>query len=343
MRSLALSLPDSYRAVFLIGRQEVQLRRVPMVLPTAGEILVHIEAATTCGTDVKVFRLGGHPRMLRAPSAFGHEMAGTVVACGEGVDAWRTGDRIVVVNSASCGTCPYCLQNRENLCSELQFLNGAFAEYLLVPRRFVERSTHPIPPDLLSEQAALTEPLACVLHGIEACQISRHAEILVLGGGPIGQLLVGSLATEGHRVCLVDSNESRRAVASRMGAERVMDRQEHRQSAASFDLGVDATGTLKGWNQALQSVHPGGQVLLLGGCPPGSRLELDTGHIHYDELTLRGAYHHRPATAKRALELLSERRFPAELLLTAHSGLEGTEEALRSMMRRKNLKVVLEP
>jgi len=336
-------LPDTYRSIFLLGRREIELRQVPMVLPAPGEILIRIEAATTCGTDVKVFRIGGHPRMLEVPSAFGHEMAGTVVASGPGLVRWRTGDRVVVVNSASCGSCLYCRHHRENLCSELQYLNGAFAEYLLVPRRFVERSTYAVPPDLAAEQAALAEPLACVLHGIEACHLARPAEILVLGAGPIGQLLVGALAALGHRVCVVDSNESRRAVATRMGAETAMDRQKHRESAASFDLGVDATGTLKGWNRALQSVHPGGQVLFFGGCPPGSRLELDTGRVHYDELTLRGAYHHRPATVRRALELLSEKRFPAELLLTSRSPLEETEEALYSMMRRQNLKVVLEP
>jgi len=312
-------------------------------LPGPGELLIEIEAATTCGTDVKVFRIGGHPRMLRVPSAFGHEMTGTVVAIGAGVDCWSPADRVVVANSASCGACRYCRLQRENLCSDLQYLNGAFAEYLLVPDRFARRSTYNRPPGLPVEQGALAEPLACVLHGIEACQLFEPADVLILGGGPIGQLLVGALAALGHRVAIVDANEPRRAVAKSMGATTIMDREEFQRSSASFDLSVDATGTLQGWHQALGSVHPGGQVLFFGGCPPGSRMELDTGRVHYDEITLRGAYHHRPDTFRRALEFLSERKFPAELLLTSRAPLERTEEALLSMMRRENLKVVLEP
>lgn len=336
-------MPDEYRSIFLVGRQELELRHLPLTPPAAGAMLVRIEAATTCGTDVKVFRLGGHPRMLRVPSAFGHEMAGTVIATGQGVDRFAIGDRVVVVNSAACGRCRNCLDQRENLCSELRYLNGAFAEYLQVPARFVRRSSYLIPAELRFEEAALAEPLACVLHGIEACRLARPTDILVLGGGPIGQLLVGALAAEGHNVQLVDSNESRRGVATRMGADKVMDRAGHRQSTTLFDLSIDATGTLRGWNRAIAATRSGGQVLFFGGCPPGSRLELDTGRIHYDELTLRGAYHHRPATVRRALELLSQRRLSVELLLTNRSPLEGTEEALRSMIRRQNLKVVVEP
>ena len=173
--------------------------------------------------------------------------------------------------------------------------------------------------------------------------MSEPASILVLGAGPIGLLLVAALNLAGHAVTVVDSNESRRHVAVQMGATTVMDREEFAQVEVTFELSVDATGTLGGWNQAIAATAPGGQILFFGGCPPGSRLELDTGRLHYDELTLRGAYHHRPATVGRALGLLSAKSFPAATLLTSRLPLEQTEEALRSMMRRQNLKVVLEP
>ena len=313
-----------------------------MSLPGAGEILVRIAAATTCGTDVKVFRLGGHPRMLKVPTPFGHELAGTVAASGSGVEEWQIGDRIVVVNSASCGRCSYCLQERENLCSDLQYLNGAFAEYLLVPERFVESSTYAIPDSLPDPLAALAEPLACVFHGIEACGLDSLSKILVVGAGPIGQLFVGTLASAGHRLVVVDSNASRREVAIKMGATQAWDRSQV-AGRGDFDLAIDATGTLAGWERAIQTARAGGQVLFHGGCPPGSRLELDTSRVHYDELTLRGAYHHRPPTVRQALDTLTHGLFPAELLLTAHMPLAETEEALRSMMRRDNLKVVLDP
>ncbi len=338
-----MQLPDTYRCAYLVGRQEIELRRVPLPSPGRGEILLRIDAATTCGTDVKVYRLGGHPRMLRVPSPFGHEMAGTVVSTGDEVTDWQPGDRVVVVNSASCGRCGFCRENRENLCSELLYLNGAFAEFLLVPRRFVARSTYGIPNGLAAAEAALVEPLACVLHGLEACQLDKPVGALVLGAGPIGQLLVGALTSHGHRVTVIDANQQRREVARRMGAEGVLDRQEGHEVAADFALTVDASGTLGGWQRALETARPGGQVLFFGGCPPGSRLELDTGRVHYDELTLRGAYHHRPAAVGRALELLSRRRLPFHELLTSEAPLPGIHAALERMRQRRDLKVVVRP
>ena len=120
---------------------------MPVPEPGPGELLLRIGAATTCGTDLKVFQRGGHPRMLKAPTPFGHEMAGTITAVGTDVERWRPGDRVVVANSAPCGVCEWCSRGRENLCSDLQYLNGAFSEYLLVPRRFAEVSTYPLPAE----------------------------------------------------------------------------------------------------------------------------------------------------------------------------------------------------
>ncbi|MFL6291384.1 MAG: zinc-binding dehydrogenase, partial [Thermoanaerobaculia bacterium] len=173
-----MSVPTHHRTVFLLGPERVELRSVPVPDPGPGELLVRIEAATTCGTDVKVLRRGGHPRMLHVPTPFGHEMAGTVAAAGTGQNRWKIGERVVVANSAPCGACEWCLRDRENLCAHLQYLNGAFAEYLLVPRRFAEVSTYALPAGLPAEVGALAEPLACVLHGLEVCALGRPAEIV---------------------------------------------------------------------------------------------------------------------------------------------------------------------
>jgi L-iditol 2-dehydrogenase len=176
----------------------VELRRIPLAAPGPGELLVRIGAATTCGTDVKVLRRGGHPRMLHAPTPFGHEMAGTVVALGTPEigrqELWQVGDRVVVANSAPCGQCEPCLRGRENLCRDLRYLNGAFAEYILVPARFAAVSTYALPDDLPFEIASLAEPLACVLHGLELCPLERPSDTVVYGGGPIGLLFVNLLA-----------------------------------------------------------------------------------------------------------------------------------------------------
>lgn len=338
----------------------MELRDVPVPLPGAGELLVRIGAATTCGTDLKVFRRGGHPRMLKAPTPFGHEMAGTVVATGEGVEAWRIGDRVVVANSAPCGVCEWCRRGRENLCSDLHYLNGAFAEYILVPRRFVAVGTYACPANLPFEVAALAEPLACVLHGLEISGVDGPCEVVIYGGGPIGLLFADVLAHApeysaegGHHIVLADPNPERLEVARRLGAAEAVQVgreggeaarvREHAKGHDGYDLAIEATGSPAAWQDALASVRPGGVVQLFGGCPPGTTVPLDTHRLHYSELTVKSAYHHRPATFERALELLASGTLHPQELLSAERPLAELEEALRSMRRREALKVVIRP
>ena len=346
-------LPDRQRTVFLLGPERVELRRVAVPEPGPGEILVRIGAATTCGTDVKVLRRGGHPRMLHAPTPFGHEMAGTVVATGPEQDRWALGDRVVVANSVPCGACEWCLRGRENLCPSLRYLNGAFAEYILVPRRFAEVSTYAIPDGVPFEVAALAEPLACVLHGLEVCPLERPSDTVVYGGGPIGLLFVNLLAGRGHHVVLADPNPQRLESARRMGAAEgvLVGRdggeaprlRQHAGQGDGFDLAIEATGSPVAWEDALASARPGGSVLLFGGCRPGTVIPLDTHRLHYSELTVKGAYHHRPDTFERALGLLASGTVEAGELLSAERPLEELEDALRSMMRKEALKVVIRP
>jgi L-iditol 2-dehydrogenase len=343
----------AHRTAFLLGPEWLEVRSVPTPEPGPGEILVRIDAATTCGTDVKVFRRGGHPRMLKAPTPFGHEMAGRVAALGEGVHNFREGDRVVVANSAPCGRCRACRQGRENLCADLHYLNGAFSESLLVPRRFVERSTYPCPEGLPAELAALAEPLACVLHGIEILGLPEGAEIALFGSGAIGLLFVDLLSHAGHRVTVADPNPVRLAVALRLGAaatvvvgrdggevERIKARAAH---GDGFDAAIEASGSPAAWEDALDAVRPGGVALLFGGYPPATTVPLNAHRLHYSELTVKGAYHHRPATFRRALELLAGGSLHPGFLLSAERPLEEVEAALRSMMRREALKVVIRP
>ncbi len=354
-------LPSTFRSLYLLGPERLELRELPLPRPGPGEILVRIDAATTCGTDVKVYRRGGHPRMLRVPTPFGHEMAGTVAAAGPETTGRRIGERVVVANSAPCGACRSCAMGRENLCPDLVYLNGAFSEYLLVPPRFVERSVHAIPDGLASEVAALAEPLACVLHGLEVLGLAAEEgpprgaglDALVLGGGPIGLLFVAALAGLGHRVALADPHAARRAAGAALGAAAALEvsrsepAAEDLRAAASdplgFDLAIDATGSVEGWERAVGCVRPGGRVSLFGGCAPGTTLALDTHLVHYSELALFGAYHHRPATVAAAIRRLAAGAIDAGVLLTEERPLEEAEEALRGMIERRVLKAVVRP
>lgn len=340
------------RVVYLLGPETLELRDVPVPSPSAGEIVVRVGAATTCGTDVKVYRRGGHPRMLRVPTPFGHELAGTVAAAGRGVTAFREGDRVVVANSASCGRCEECRRSRENLCRDLLYLNGAFADYLLVPPRFVERSTYPVPAGLPFREAALAEPLACVLHGVEMCSTDEPSDVVIWGGGPIGLLFAGAFAARARRVVVADPNPARLEAARDMGATDTV-RVERRGGEAprlreaaggdGFDIAIDASGVPAAWKDAIASVRPGGLVNLFGGCARGTTVELDTHLVHYGELTIRGAYHHRPATFRRSLDTLARRELRVDLLISEERPLEDLEGALRSMIEKRALKVVVRP
>lgn len=337
-----MSLPAEQRCVFLTGPERIEVRRVEVQPPDAGELLVRIEAATTCGTDLKVFHRGGHPRMLSPPCPFGHEMSGRIAAVGAGVEGWALDDPVVVANSASCGDCRPCRRGRENLCPELLYLNGAFAEYVLLPERFVGRSLYRRPADLGPVPAAIAEPLACVVHGLERMALSDPDEVLVLGGGPIGLMFVFLLATAGHRVTLLDPHAERLELARQMGAERTA-APATLGERESFAAAVDATGTPGGWQVAIDAVRPGGVVDLFGGCAPGTRIEIDATRLHYDEITLLGAYHHRPATFRRAIEVLAAPGCPLEGLISRRAPLEGVGEALRDMEARRAVKVAILP
>jgi L-iditol 2-dehydrogenase len=342
------------RGAVLLGPEHIEIRELPVPEPGDGELILRVRAATTCGTDVKVYRRGGHPRMLRVPTLFGHEMAGTVAALGAGVDAFAIGDPLVVINSAPCGECDYCRGQRENLCSDLHYLNGAFAEYLRVPARFVAVSAYRIPEGLEFDTAAMTEPLACVLHGMDACELERRrraSEVVVFGAGPIGLLFTAALSRDGHRVILADPNAPRLEVGASMGAAATelvarggaeADRIRSTTAAGvGADVCIDCTGQPAVWSDCMQALRPGGLALLFGGCAPGTRVEMDTHHVHYSEITVKGAYHHRPATVRRALDMLCDETFESGHLLSDVCPIDELEQALRAMIDKRALKVVI--
>lgn len=338
---------------WLTGPESIELRKGPVPQPGPGELLLSVGAAVTCGTDVKVYRRGGHPRMLEVPSPFGHEMAGTVIGLGEGVDGWQEGERVVVSNSASCGRCDFCVRGSENLCADLRYLNGAFSRYVLVPARFSARGVYRLPDDLDFPAAALSEPLACVLHGVEKLDPQAGECGVLFGAGPIGLLFTAVLSAGGVEVVVADPNESRLELARGMGAggilpvERGGSQADRIRSSSpqsnGFDFAIDATGAPEGWLDAIDSVRPGGRVSLFGGCAPGVSIELDSHRVHYEELTVMGAYHHRPADFRAAIELLGAGGIETGPLLSCERPLEEIEEALADMSSRRAVKVVIRP
>ncbi len=289
------------RAARFYGPGDLRIEDVPDPQPGRGDVLVQIELALTDGTDLKTFRRG-HPLLLsELPSPFGHEFCGFDVA---------TGKRVVAANSAPCGTCAQCTRGRQTLCENLlPLLNGAYAELLVVPERIARVNLHPVPRTVASEVAALVEPLACALHataGIEAGQT-----VAVLGPGPMGVLLCACLKDAGATVVVAGGTAERRALAAEFGATP--------GEAADADVVIAAVGTGEAGRDARELVRPGGTGLFFGG----REVAVDTFRLHYEELTLRGAFHHTPRAVRRALAFLATGARPWERLVTHEVALEG--------------------
>ncbi len=218
------------RAAVLYGAEDVRLERVAVPDCGPGQVRVRIEAALTCGTDAKVFRRGYHAKMIRPPAVFGHEFAGVIDVVGEGVEGFLVGQRVVAANSAPCGECFFCRKGHEALCEDLLFLNGAYAEYITVPERIVAKNLWPIPDHLPDRAAALCEPLACCVKGVEDTGVQAGDTVLVLGTGPIGLMMIALAAGLGAEVIAVGRREQRLAAAGALGARQVID------EAATDDL-----------------------------------------------------------------------------------------------------------
>ena len=295
------------RALVFHGPGDVRLEELPRPEPGPGDVLVQVEVALTDGTDLKAYRRG-HPVLLgEPPSRFGHEFCGVEV---------ETGRRVVAANSAPCGACAACRRGQETQCEHLfPLLNGAYAEYLVVSERIASRNLLRVPESMPAEVAALVEPLACCLHGVELAGVQAGDRVAVLGLGPIGLMLCACVADAGGWPIGVGSRPERRALAPAFGAEL--------DDGEGADVVIEAAGTEEAWQQAVELVRPGGTVVFFGGLPGGTALRVDAARLHYDELRLVGAFHHAPRHVRAALAFLASGAYPFGQLVTHRVGLEG--------------------
>ncbi|MFQ5846333.1 MAG: zinc-binding dehydrogenase [Candidatus Methylomirabilales bacterium] len=341
------------KAVMFYRPGDIRVEDVATPTPAPGEVLVRIGAALTCGTDLKTYRRG-HPVMIKkTPALFGHEWAGTVEAVGEGVAHVQVGDRVVGANSAPCHRCFPCRIGRLNLCEDLQFLNGAYAEYLRVPSRIVEQNLLPLPAHLGFAQAALLEPLACALYGIERSGVRLGQTLCIFGTGPMGLLLTQLAKRQGVRVIMVGKGEFRLGKAAEAGADAILDAARGEKVIAEVrrlspegrgaDVTIEATGRPEVWEQAVEATRKAGTVVLFGGCEPGTSFRVDTRRMHYEELVLLGVFHHTPRHIREALSLLDQGLVDAPLLLTHQMALSSLPEAFELLARGEAIKVILTP
>lgn len=330
----------------LYGKEDVRIERVPLPNAGAGEVRVRIGAALTCGTDVKVYRRGYHARMIQPPAVFGHEMAGTIEAVGEGMADWKVGQRVVIANSAPCGVCFYCRRNHTELCEDLLFLNGAYAEAITVPARVAQKNMLLLPDHVSFEEAALTEPLACVVRGMEEMPVESGETVIVLGLGPIGLGFVALCKLAGARVLAVGRHAARLELAAQLGAEEVFEEREitdvvntlrsRTEEAQGADKVIEAVGIPQAWETAIALARKAATVSLFGGCPADTSIRVDTHRIHYDELTLKGTFSHTPATFRKSLQLIADGSVPARKFIQQRAPLAELPAVLASLAHGSN-------
>jgi L-iditol 2-dehydrogenase len=350
------------KAAVLHGKEDVRVEDIAPPALKPGEVRIAIEVALTCGTDLKVFKRGYHAKMIEPPAVFGHELAGTICEISSrssgresahpsstesqsrltsAATNWLVGDRVVVANSAPCGECFHCKAGQENICNDLLFLNGAYAESIVVPARIVQKNMLRLKPETAFCDAALVEPLACVVQGIEDTKLRAGQHVLVIGAGPIGLMFVALARNLGCDVTVAGRRAARLEAAKKLGVPQsgIIDIGDGTDLAAKvrkaskehFDAVIEAVGQPATWESSVRLVRKGGTVNFFGGCPAGTTVTLDTTLIHYSDLTLLASFHHRPSTIRRALEFIEAGVIQAADFVGAECPLSKLPELFKSM------------
>jgi L-iditol 2-dehydrogenase len=332
-------------AAVLYGREDLKIEQVDIPHLGDDDVLVRVEVALTCGTDLKVWKQGFHARMIQPPALFGHELAGVVEMKGSAVKAGvREGMRVVPSNSAPCNVCLYCRKGQPNLCEDLLFNNGAYAEYIRIPGRIVRQNMLEIPDKVSFMDAALAEPLACVLRGIHETGIMPGDTAVVIGCGPIGLKFIKVLSSRQVRVIALGKRKSQIRAAQRLGAIAAFDVSEIEnpvglvrqlsEGGRGTDAVIEAVGSAATWQWAVQMVRKGGTVNLFGGCPRGTQVNFDPAALHYSEITIKSTFHHTPRFIREALDTIARGEIRASDFITGEVPLEELPNVFEHMKHR---------
>ncbi|MDD3237598.1 MAG: alcohol dehydrogenase catalytic domain-containing protein [Candidatus Gastranaerophilales bacterium] len=342
------------KSVQFYAPQDIRYEEVNIKDPNPNEVLVKIKAALTCGTDLKTYRRG-HPVLIKkTPSGFGHEFSGIIEKVGKNVTDFQVGDRVVAANSAPCGKCFFCRKGEYNLCENLSFLNGAYAEYITIPEQIVKKNLIKLPDDLSFEKAAFSEPLANVVHGIERTGIKEGQTVGIVGIGPIGLMFAKLAKLKGARVIAAGRNPLKLKLAKEFaGVDEVVDLKKYPNPEKIFlafseekkglDVAIECVGQPEIWERMFTFVRKGGMVHLFGGCKGGTSINIDTRRLHYDEIKVISVFHHTPKYFRQALQLIADGKVDVEKLITLRMPLEFTKQALEMHAKGEAIKVLLTP
>lgn len=296
-------------------KAEIQTRAVPEI--GTGDVLVRVAACGICGTDRHIFH-GHYPS--RFPLVIGHEFSGIVDKVGTAVEGINVGDKVSIDPNILCGTCSSCREGYPNLCRNMTALgvdiDGGFSPYCRVPASQIYK----LPPEADLVEAALVEPLSCILHGVDLLKVKAGTRVIIFGGGFIGQLMAQVIRLQGAaRIVVVDHNPDKRAMAEKLGFESVDNASEQaRQSLEAFgefDAAVDCAGSGDVLEQCIRMCRPGGRILLFAAYGEGQEVAITPYDVFRKQLQIIGSFTY-PDTQTRAIRLLASKKLDLDTLVT---------------------------
>ncbi len=343
-------------AAMFYGPGDVRFERTEIPQPGPGDLLVKVQAALTCGTDIKTYQRG-HPKIIpKVPSTFGHEFSGEIVEVGSGVVKFKPGMRVVCCNAVPCHECYYCKIGLHNLCDNLLILNGAYAEYIVIPALMVKHNTYQLPAAMTYQEAALAEPLGTAVHAVKAAGVRQGDTVAVVGSGPLGLMITRLVHLQGARVILAGKGGERLAQARKFGANEIIDITEVREVEARIqavraltdgqrgvDVAIEAVGKPEAWEETIPLVRKGGAIVFFGGCRKGTTITVDTVLLHYSELKLIGVFHQTPDDFKRSFDLLAARLVDGRDFVKETLPLSQLIEAFERVKALEAIKYAIDP
>ncbi|MDR3224692.1 MAG: alcohol dehydrogenase catalytic domain-containing protein [Clostridiales Family XIII bacterium] len=343
------------KAAVYLGKDEIEIQDVPDPVAGDGDIVVKIHACAVCGSDIRIFH-HGNPR-VHPPQIIGHESAGEVVAIGKGVTKFAVGDHVAIGADVPCGACEFCEAGIGNNCQINYALGyqfpGSFAQYVLLNKLTVDLGpVHAINPAMAWDEAALAEPLACVLNATELADIKLGDTVVIIGAGPIGLMIMPIVRMLGAiKVIVVQRSEKRLEMAKLLGAdvtiasskEDAIARVKEETRGLGADVIFTANSSPETHRDAMQMAKNRARISLFGGLAAGSKIELETNIIHYKELIMMGAHGAMPRHHRKAIDLIAARRPDMRPYISDHFALDDIKKAFELTESHQAMRVVVNP
>ncbi len=332
------------------NNRDVRLEEMPVPRIGPGEIFVKVLASGICGSDVMEWY-----RIKRAPLVLGHEITGQIEAVGEGVEAYKVGQRVFVSHHVPCNTCRYCLNGNHTACETLHTTNfypGGFAQYIRLPQIIVDRGVFLLPEEISFEEGTFIEPLACVIRGQRLANLKPGQTVLIIGSGISGILHIAlARALGAGRIIATDISEYRLKMAEKFGADVTINAREDVPARIKSindnrlaDLVIICTGALPAFSQALKSVDRGGTVQFFAPTEPGVDLPVPINEFWRNGITLMPSYGAASLDITVAIELLRSQRVQVKEMITHRLTLAETVRGFQLVAGAgESLKAIIEP